>query len=111
MVQQSTLRFLRELKKNNDKAWFDAHRKEYEAAKKDFESFVTDLLKALVKLEPALATQQAKDCIFRIFRDVRFSKDKTPYTSHFGVFFALGGRKWDGAGYYLHLEPGAMFAG
>src|ERR1043165_1130988 len=104
MIQPSTLKFLRDLKKNNDKTWFDAHRQDYEAAKKDFEAFVNDLLQALVKLEPTLATQQAKDCIFRIFRDVRFSKDKTPYKSHFGVFLARGGRKWDGAGYYLHLE-------
>ena len=111
MIQPSTLKFLRDLKKNNDKTWFDAHRQDYEAAKKDFEAFVNDLLQALVKLEPTLATQQAKDCIFRIFRDVRFSKDKTPYKSHFGVFLARGGRKWDGAGYYLHLEPGAIFAG
>lgn len=111
MVQPATLTFLRQLKKNNDKTWFDAHRKEYEAAKKDFEGFVTDILKALVPLEPALANQQAKDCTFRIFRDVRFSKDKTPYKSHFGAFFARGGRKWDGAGYYIHLEPGAIFAG
>jgi uncharacterized protein (TIGR02453 family) len=111
MVQPSTLTFLRQLKKNNDKIWFDAHRKEYEAARKDFEAFVADILKALVVLEPHLANQQAKDCTYRIFRDVRFSKDKTPYKSHFGAFFARGGRKWDGAGYYLHLEPGAIFAG
>lgn len=111
MIQPQTLAFLRQLKKNNDKAWFDAHRKEYETAKKDFEGFVTELLKALIPLEAELANQQAKDCTYRIFRDVRFSKDKTPYKSHFGAFFARGGRKWDGAGYYLHLEPGAIFAG
>jgi uncharacterized protein (TIGR02453 family) len=111
MVHPSTLTFLTQLKKNNDKVWFDAHRKEYEEAKKDFESFVAQLLKALTQLEPAFGGQQAKDCIFRIFRDVRFSKDKAPYKSHFGAFFARGGRKWAGAGYYLHLEPGSMFAG
>jgi uncharacterized protein (TIGR02453 family) len=111
VIQSQTLSFLRQLKKNNDKAWFDAHRKEYETAKKDFEGFVADLLKAMVSLEPNLANQQVKDCSYRIFRDVRFSKDKTPYKSHFGAFFSRGGRKWDGAGYYLHLEPGAIFAG
>ncbi len=111
MLQPATLAFLRSLKKNNDKAWFDGHRKEYETAKKDFEAFVGELLKALVSLEPELANQAAKDCTYRIFRDVRFSKDKTPYKSHFGAFFSRGGRKWDGAGYYLHLEPGAIFAG
>ena len=111
MLQPSTLGFLRDLKENNDKGWFDAHRKTYEGARKDFEDFVGDLLKALCPLEPALAGQSARDCTYRIFRDVRFSKDKTPYKAHFGAFFSRGGRKWDGAGYYLHLEPGGIFAG
>jgi uncharacterized protein (TIGR02453 family) len=111
MLQSSTLAFLCQLKTNNNKEWFDLHRKEYELAKSDFEGFVSELLQALVPLEPALREQQAKDCTYRIFRDVRFSKDKTPYKGHFGAFFARGGRKWDGAGYYLHLEPGAIFAG
>ncbi len=111
MLQLATLTFLRTLKKNNDKAWFDANRKGYEAAKGDFEAFIGELLKALTPLESELGNQAAKDCTYRIFRDVRFSKDKTPYKSHFGAFFARGGRKWDGAGYYLHLEPGAIFAG
>jgi uncharacterized protein (TIGR02453 family) len=66
---------------------------------------------ALTPIEPKLAEQKAKDCIYRIFRDVRFSKDKTPYKHHFSAFFSRGGRKWDGAGYYIHLEPGAIFAG
>lgn len=111
MLQPQTLQFLRNLKEHNNKTWFDASRKEYDAARKDFEGFVAALLKALTPLEPALGGQAAKDCTYRIFRDVRFSKDKTPYKSHFGAFFAKGGRKWDGAGFYLHLEPGAIFAG
>ena len=111
MLQPATLAFLRQLKKNNDKIWFDAHREEYETAKADFETFVAALQQALIPLEPALAAQKAKDCIYRIFRDVRFSKDKTPYKWHFSAFFSRGGRKWDGAGYYIHLEPGAIFAG
>ena len=111
MLQPATLTFLRQLKKNNDKSWFDAHRAAYETAKADFEQFVTALLKELTALEPALGAQKAKDCIYRIFRDVRFSKDKTPYKWHFSAFFSRGGRKWEGAGYYIHVEPGAMFAG
>ena len=106
-----TFDFLRQLKKNNDKAWFDAHRGEYETAKTDFEKFTGVLLKELIPLEPAFAAQRAKDCTYRIYRDVRFSKDKTPYKTHFGAFFARGGRKWEGAGYYLQLEPGSIFAG
>ena len=79
MLQRKTLSFLSAIKKNNNKEWFDSHRKEYETAKKDFENFVSQLLNALTPLEPALATQAAKECSYRIFRDVRFSKDKTPY--------------------------------
>lgn len=111
MLQQSTLRFLRDLAANNDKAWFDANRDDYQVAKKDMEQFVQQLFDALTPLEPALAGQVGKDAIYRIFRDVRFSKDKTPYKNHFGAFFTKGGRKWDGAGYYIHVEPGAIFAG
>lgn len=111
MLQSATLEFLRQLVRNNNKPWFDAHRKEYEAAKEDFDQFVTQLLQAMSPLEPALAGQQAKDCTYRLYRDVRFSKDKTPYKNHFGAFFSRGGRKWEGAGYYLHLEPGKIFAG
>ncbi|HRO41926.1 MAG TPA: DUF2461 domain-containing protein [Flavipsychrobacter sp.] len=112
MLQPSTIKFLETLSQNNDKTWFDAHRDEYAEAKQDFENFVTTLLDKICELEPELRNQKAKDCIFRIFRDVRFSKDKTPYKSHFGVYFSKGGRKYEGAGYYLHIEPGGKsFAG
>ena len=106
MLHPSTLRFIEQLSKNNDKPWFDAHRDEYTTAKADFEEFVTLLMQKLIPIEPALADQKAKDSIFRIFRDVRFSKDKTPYKGHFGVYLSKGGRKYPGAGYYLHIEPG-----
>jgi uncharacterized protein (TIGR02453 family) len=106
MLQPDTIRFIEQLAKNNNKPWFDAHRDEYATAKVDFEDFVTDLMDKLVPIEPSLREQKAKDAIFRIFRDVRFSKDKTPYKGHFGVYLSRGGRKYPGAGYYLHIEPG-----
>jgi uncharacterized protein (TIGR02453 family) len=111
MLQASTLKFLEQLSKNNNKAWFDKHRDEYQAAKEDFEAFTDELIVRMVPLEPVLANIKAKDCSFRIFRDVRFSKDKTPYKAHFGAFISKGGRKYAGAGYYLHIEPGKCFAG
>jgi len=112
MLQAATLKFLAELAVNNNKPWFDEHRKAYEAAKADHERFTDSLIKKLALLEPALEGQKAKDAIFRIFRDVRFSKDKTPYKAHFGAFFSRGGRKFPGAGYYVHIEPGnKSFAG
>lgn len=106
MLQQTTLDFLKKLEKNNNKAWFDKNRDAYEAAKADFETFVEVIKSQLAKTEPALADQKAKDMIFRIFRDVRFSKDKTPYKAHFGAYFSRAGRKSPDAGYYLHIQPG-----
>jgi uncharacterized protein (TIGR02453 family) len=112
MLQPATINFLKDLANNNNKPWFDANRDAYQAAKADFELFITKILGHLAEQEPLFKEQQAKDCIFRIFRDVRFSKDKTPYKSHFGAFFSKGGKKFPGAGYYLHLDPaGKSFAG
>lgn len=112
MLQASTITFLQKLSKNNNKPWFDKHREDYTAAKEDYESLVTEILGRLSVAEPLFKEQKAKDCVFRIFRDVRFSKDKTPYKAHFGAFFSRGGRKFPGAGYYLHVEPGGKsFAG
>lgn len=111
MLLPSTLSFLSDLAANNNKPWFDANRGRYAEAKTDFEIFVGGILKTLAKTEPAFAEQHAKDCIFRIFRDVRFAKDKSPYKANFGAFFAKGGKKDTGAGYYIHIEPGKGFAG
>lgn len=106
MLHAATLDFLKELAANNNKPWFDANKEKYETAKKDFEALVTELFAALTPVEPALAGQKAKDAIFRIYRDVRFSKDKTPYKENFSAYFSRGGKKFTGAGFYLHLQPG-----
>ena len=111
MLQPATLQFIEKLSKNNNKVWFDKNRDAYAEAKEDFEVFVTQMLEKAAKLDPAFREQKAKDCIFRIFRDVRFGKDKTPYKSHFGAFFSRGGRKYPGAGFYIHIEPGKSFVG
>jgi uncharacterized protein (TIGR02453 family) len=111
MLQKSTFSFLKNLKANNDREWFDAHRKEYAAAKENFESLVQEIHELMLPIEPGLNGQDSKANIFRIFRDVRFAKDKSPYKISFGVVFSRGGRKWEGAGYYLHLQPGECFAG
>ena len=112
MLQTDTITFLSELAVNNNKPWFDANRDAYAAAKEDYETLVGNILTGLAKTDQAFAEQKAKDCVFRIFRDVRFGKDKTPYKANFGAFFSKGGRKYPGAGYYLHIEPGGKsFAG
>lgn len=106
MLQASTLKFLKDLKKNNDKSWFDAHRKQYEAARTDFETFVQALIDKHGTKDATIKEQVAKKCMFRINRDIRFSKDKSPYKSNFGASINRGGKKSMFGGYYFHLEPG-----
>ena len=106
MLQPSTLKFLKHLKKNNTKEWFDKNRKTYEAAKEDFASLVNAVIAQLGKKDPTIATLTAKDCLFRINRDVRFSKNKAPYKSNMGASIVHGGKKSPLAGYYFHFEPG-----
>jgi uncharacterized protein (TIGR02453 family) len=111
MLQTSTLRFLKELKKNNNKEWFDANREKYEAARADFASFVQNVIDQFCKADPTLSSLTAKNCLFRINRDIRFSKDKSPYKTNFGASINAGGKKGVKAGYYIHVEPGRNFVG
>ena len=111
MLQPATLNFLKTLKKQNNKPWFDAHRPAYEAAKADFLQFIQQVIDQFGKKEPSIRHLVAKDCVFRINRDVRFSKDKSPYKTNMGASINKGGKKAMGAGYYFHLEPGGAFAG
>jgi len=111
MLQTSTLHFLKELTKNNNKPWFEEHRTDYEAAKNDFSNFVETLLKEHAKNDEDISSLSAKECMFRINRDVRFSKDKSPYKTNMGASLNRGGKKSIFAGYYFHLEPGQSFAG
>jgi uncharacterized protein (TIGR02453 family) len=111
MLEPQTLKFLSQLKKNNNKPWFDAHRAQYEAARIDFSNFIQLLIEALQKSDTTVTGITAKDSQFRINRDVRFSKDKRPYKDNFGAFIARGGKKSIFAGYYFHLAPGNSFIG
>ncbi|MGX5817936.1 DUF2461 domain-containing protein [Chitinophaga lutea] len=112
MLQRSTLKFLKDLKGHNNKTWFDDNKAHYTQAKEDFESLVQQIIDGLAKMDASFAGLQVKDCVFRIYKDVRFSKDKTPYKTNMGASFARGGKKSPYAGYYFHLEPGGhSFAG
>lgn len=111
MIQPATIKFLKDLKKNNNKPWFDANRPIYETAKKDYETFIQLVIDKLSKSDETIAGIKAKECMFRINRDVRFAKDKSPYKTNFGAFINKGGKKSNLAGYYFHLEPGASFVG
>lgn len=106
MLQLSTIKFLKDLKKNNNKEWFDANRKIYENAKTDYTVFIDNIIKTHGKKDPGIANLTAKDCLFRINRDIRFSKDKSPYKTNFGASINFGGKKIMKGGYYIHCEPG-----
>ena len=113
-ISQSTFDFLKKLKKNNNREWFNANRPQYEAAKAEFEKFIQAVIDSITRFEPILKGLEASSCIFRINRDIRFSNDKSPYKAHMGAFIVKGGRKNGDkfAGYYVHIEPGAsMIAG
>jgi len=109
MLKSETIRFLATLKKNNNKEWFDKNRLRYEVAKNDFMVFVEKLLAELVRFDKAVIGLEAKKCMFRINRDVRFSKNKSPYKSNFGATMSPGGKKSNLAGYYLHVSPTEVF--
>ncbi len=106
MLQEATLKFLKSLKKNNSKEWFDVHRKEYEIAKADFAELVNNIIQRYAKNDASIAELTHKDCVFRINRDVRFSKNKAPYKTNMGAHMVMGGKKSMLAGYYFHCEPG-----
>lgn len=111
MLQISTIKFLKDLSKNNNKPWFDAHRSQYEDAKNDFAQFIQTVIDKHAKKDPAIGHLKAKDCTFRINRDVRFSKDKSPYKNNMGAYINQGGKKSLLGGYYFHCQPGQSFVG
>jgi uncharacterized protein (TIGR02453 family) len=108
---KNVLPFLEDLKNNNTREWFNDNKDRYQAAKKSFEEFITDLLPQMAEIDSGLAGLEAKQCVFRIFRDVRFSKDKSPYKTNMGAAMTKGGRKSPLATYYVHIEAGNIFAG
>ncbi len=103
--------FLKKLKENNNRTWFNEHKDEYLQTKETFEKLIETLLVKISRFDEHLEGVSPKQCIFRIYRDIRFSKDKTLYKTHFGAVLASGGRKSPYAGFYLHLEPGNSFVG
>jgi uncharacterized protein (TIGR02453 family) len=111
MLQPATIKFLKALKKNNNKPWFEEHRTEFESAKDDFGNFIQTLIREHAKNDEEISALTAKECLFRINRDVRFSKDKSLYKTNMGASINRGGKKSIFAGYYFHLEPGQSFAG
>jgi len=103
------LQFLRELEVNNQRDWFDANRERYDKTRNDFLELTAWLIDEIRKFDNEVPKLHPKDCMFRIFRDVRFSNDKRPFKTNYGSYITRGGRKAGFAGYYLHLQPGECF--
>lgn len=103
------LKFLKDLSKNNDRVWFEKNKPRYLEAKQGFEDFITGLLKEMTKFDEGLAGLDPKKLPFRIYRDVRFSKDKSPYKVNMGAGFSPNGKLVQEPGYYIHIEPGKSF--
>jgi len=107
---ETTLHFLKKLKINNNREWFDSNKTEYLASKEIFEEFVSELIKGINKFDKKVSLDlKPKNCTFRIYKDVRFSKDKTPYKNNMSASINPGGKKSNIPGYYFHLEPDACF--
>jgi len=109
MIQKSTLDFLKTLKKNNNKEWFDKNKNLYLAARENIDHMADELIHSFSAFDKRLSGLKAKDCVFRIYRDIRFSKNKTPYKTNMGCAINPGGRKVEEAGFYIHIEPGKSF--
>lgn len=111
MITKDTLQFLEDLKNNNHRDWFQANQDRYESYKQDYRNTVEAFLDVMKPLDETLEQLEFKDCSYRINRDIRFSKDKTPYKTHMGIWMCEGKKHTNLAGYYVHIEPESGFAG
>jgi len=105
------IQFLNELSENNNREWFQINKKWYDESREKVLFLTEVVINEIRKFDPDVPLLEPKDCLFRIFRDVRFSNDKRPYKTNFGSFIAKGGRKSMYAGYYFHIEPSGSFVG
>lgn len=104
---EEILKFLRELELNNNREWFMAHKDWYQKMQQRWYDFCLELIAEIGQYDPDIAKLTIKDCTYRIYRDTRFTNDKSPYKTHFGVFLCPGGKKSMHAGYYFHVGTGS----
>ncbi|WP_396194153.1 DUF2461 domain-containing protein [Flavobacterium sp.] len=109
MITKEALQFLEDLIANNNTDWMHANKKRYEQYKKDYHAFIAGLLAEMKLLDPKLDDLEVKNCTFRINRDIRFSKDKSPYKTNMGVWFTQNKFRKNSPGYYVHFEKGNCF--
>lgn len=110
-MTHNIITFLRKLSENNYKEWFDSHRNEFEARRNELISITDLIIKGVSRFDPSIAHLEAKKCLFRQHRDIRFSKNKQPYKTTMSAYLAQGGKKSSNAGYYIHFEPDKSFIG
>lgn len=110
-ISKNVLSFLSELKIYNNRDWFLENKKRFNEIQSELIILTGYFLSEIEKFDKTVKGVDPKSCIFRIYKDVRFSKDKSPYKTHFGIFIRGGGKKIDGTGYYLHLEPDGSLVG
>ncbi len=108
MLNKDVFEFLKALQANNNREWFAENKSWYEKSRADVEALVTKLIHEMARFDPGIGHLEAKRCIFRIYRDTRFSPDKTPYKTHFGAVFTPPGLD-KSSGYYLHIDPSESF--
>lgn len=112
MNVSKVFQFLRDIQTHNNRDWFHAHKDEYKAACLEFENVLTEIITRISFFDKSVRGIEARDCTYRIHRDLRFSQDKTPYKTHFGGYINAKGKKSNHCGYYVHIEPGnCMLAG
>lgn len=110
MIKFETFTFLESLTANNDREWFQVHKSEHDVARANVLDFIAEVIKGLSKIDNTISSDlNAKDCVMRIYRDIRFSKDKTPYKVNFGAGISAKGKNFNGPGYYLHISPNQSF--
>lgn len=109
MLSKDTLQFLEDLKANNNRDWFLDNKKRYDVFKKDYHQLVGSFLDVMKPLDPTLEMLEIKNCTFRINRDIRFSKDKSPYKDHLGVWLSSGAKGKNCSGYYVHISKESSF--
>lgn len=101
---KQVLRFLHSLSLHNDKVWFEAHKADYLKAKATVGDLAVKLIEGIRAFDDTVGPLSASDCTYRIYRDIRFSKDKSPYKTHMGIFITRGGKKSGYSGYYFHID-------
>ena len=109
MLSKKSIEFIDDLKANNNRNWFLDNKKRYEVFKKDYYQLVTDFLDAMKPLDASIEMLEVKNCTFRINRDIRFSKDKSPYKDHIGVWLSSGSKGINRSGYYVHIARSGSF--